>query len=68
MFQHIYTYYVEPIVTFINSTENLFVQISILPKHVSHVPMSLYNINDVPILIDVGAYLANRKQYIQVRN
>ena len=40
------------LISFINSTDKLIVQIPVLLKHVSQEPMSLYSICPVPVPID----------------
>ena len=49
---HSYKYYAEPLITFTNSVNKICVQIPILLKHVSQVPMILHSIDTVPVYID----------------
>ena len=64
VFKHTYNYYAEALTSFINSTNNLQIQMLILINHVLHESMSLYRIFTIPIVIDVYSYLGNRKEYI----
>ena len=66
VFKYTYSYYTEPLISYTNYTDQLFLQISVLLKHVLQVPMSLYNKQTIPLLADIDTHLGNTYKYTQV--
>ena len=63
VFRHTYAYYVEPLVSFTKSADQLLVNIPLLLKHVLQEPVSLYSMCRVPVSVDTDTYLGNSHSY-----
>ena len=62
-FQHTYQYYAEPLISFTNSPDELILQIPILIKRKTQVPMSLFSINTAPVPMDDATYQGKNNEY-----
>ena len=66
VFRHIYSFYVEPLVSFTYSVDQLLGKMKILLKQISKKLISIYSICMVSVPVNVDTYLENRHEYMQV--
>ena len=57
VFTDVYQYYGNLLASFTNTIDNLILQLPILIKLKVQVPMSLYNVDTVPVPLDVETYI-----------
>jgi hypothetical protein len=66
VFQNLFEYYAEPLISFTNSADQLLVQIPILLKHKTQLPMSLYSVETVPVPLDALTHQGKNHDYTLV--
>ena len=66
VFTSTYQYYGNSLASFTNSIDDLLLQLPILIKLKVQVPMSLFNIETVPVPLDAETYIGDKKEYIQI--
>ena len=60
VFTDVYQYYGNSLASFTNTIDNLILQLPILIKLKVQVPMSLYNVDTVPIPLDAEMYTGEK--------
>ena len=60
VFTDVYQYYDYSLASFTNTIDDLILQLPILIKLKVQVPMSLYNVNTVPVPLDAETYTGNK--------
>ena len=66
VFTSIYQYYGNSLASFTNTIDDLLLQLPILIKLKVQVPMSLFNIETVPVPLDVETYIGDKREYTQI--
>ena len=66
VFTSVYQYYGNSLVPFNNTIDDLLLQLPILIKLKVQIPMSLFSIETVPIPLDAGTYLGEKREYTQI--
>ena len=66
VFTSVYQYYGNSLALFINTIEDLFLQLPILIKLKVQIPVSLFSIETVPIPLDTETYLGEKREYTQI--
>ena len=66
VFASIYQYYGNSLASFTNTIDDLLLQLPILIKLKVQIPMSLFNIETVPVPLDAETYLAEKREYTQI--
>ena len=66
MFTDVYQYYGNSLISFMNTIDNLLLQLPILIKLKVQVPMSLFSINTAPVPLDAETYLGEKREYTQI--
>ena len=60
IFTNVYQYYGNLLASFINTIDNLILQLPILIKLKVQVPMSLYSVDTVPVPLDAETYTGDK--------
>ena len=66
VFTSVYQYYGNSLALFINTIDDLLLQLPILIKLKVQVPMSLFSIETVPVPLDVETYIGDKREYTQI--
>ena len=66
VFTNIYQYYGNSLISFTNTIDDLLLQLLILIKLKVQVPMSLFNIETAPVLLDAETYIGEKREYTQI--
>ncbi|MCG8432276.1 MAG: hypothetical protein MJA29_14050, partial [Candidatus Omnitrophica bacterium] len=66
VFQHVYQYYAEPMISFTNSADYILIQIPILLKYKFQLPMTLFSTDVVPIPFDLESYLGYKNEFTMI--
>ena len=66
VFTSVYQYYGNSLKSFINTIDDLLLQLPILIKLKVQVPMSLFNIKTAPVPLDAETYIGEKRQYTQI--
>ena len=66
VFTNVYQYYGNSLISFINTIDDLLLQLPILIKLKVQAPMSLFSIKTVPVPLDAETYLGEKKEYTQI--
>ena len=66
VFTSVCQYYGNSLASFINTIDDLLLQLPILIKLKVQVPMSLFNIETVPVPLDAEAYIGDKREYTQI--
>ena len=66
VFTSVYQYYGNSLASFINTIDDLLLQLPILIKLRVQIPMSLFSIETVPIPLDAETYLGEKREYTQI--
>ena len=66
VFTSVYQYYGNSLASFTNTIDDLLSQLPILIKLKVQIPMSLFSIETVPIPLDAGTYLGEKREYTQI--
>ena len=62
----IYQYYVNSLISFTNTIDDLLLQLPVLIKLKVQVPMSLFSIETVPVPLDAETYIGEKREYTQI--
>ena len=66
VFTSIYQYYGNSLISFTNTINDLFLQLTILIKLKVQVPMSLFSIETAPVPLDAETYIGEKREYTQI--
>ena len=66
VFTSVYQYYGNSLASFINTIDDLLLQLPILIKLKVQIPMSLFSIETVPVPLDAETYLGEKREYTQI--
>ena len=66
VFTSVYQYYGNSLPSFTNTIDDLLLQLPILIKLKVQIPMSLFSMETVPIPLDAGTYLGEKRVYTQI--
>ena len=66
VFTSVYQYYGNSLASFINTIDDLLLQLPILIKLKVQIPMSLFSIEIVPIPLGAETYLGEKREYTQI--
>ena len=66
VFTSVYQYYGNSLASFTNTIDDLLLKLPILIKLEVQIPMSLFSIETVPIPLDAGTYLGEKREYTQI--
>ena len=66
VFANVYQYYGNSLISFINTIDDLLLQLPILIKLKVQVPMSLFSIETAPVPLDAETYLGEKREYTQI--
>ena len=66
VFTDVYQYYGNSLASFTNTIDDLILQLPILIKLKVQVPMSLYNVDTVPVPLEAGMYTVANQEYTQI--
>ena len=66
VFTSVYQYYGNSLISFTNTIDDLLIQLPILIKLKVQVPMSLFSIKTVPVPLDAGTYVGEKREYTQI--
>ena len=66
VFTDVYQYYGNLLASFTNTIDDLILQLPILIKLKVQVPMSLYNVDTVPVPLDAETYTGDKQEYTQI--
>ena len=66
VFTNVYQYYDNSLISFINTIDDLLLQLPILIKLKVQVPMSLFSIETAPVPLDAETYLGEKREYTQI--
>ena len=66
VFTSVYQYYGNSLTSFTNTIDDLLLHLSILIKLKVQVPMSLFSIETVPVPLDAGTYIRDKREYTQI--
>ena len=66
VFMSLYQYYGNSLISFINTINDLLLQLLILIKLKVQVPMSLFSIKTAPVPLDVETYIGEKREYTQI--
>ena len=66
VFTSVYQYYGNSLISFINTIDDLLLQLPILIKLKVQVPMSLFSIKTVPVSLDAETYIGEKREYTQI--
>ena len=66
VFTNVYQYYGNSLISFINTIDDLLLQLPILIKLKVQVPMSLFSIETAPVPLDAETYLGEKREYTQI--
>ena len=66
VFTSVYQYYGNSLALFTNNIDDLLLQLPILIKLKVQVPMSLFNIETVPVPLDAEKYIGGKREYTQI--
>ena len=66
VFTSVYQYYGNYLASFINTIDDLLLQLPILIKLKVQVPMSLFSIETVPVPLDAETYIGDKREYTQI--
>ena len=66
VFTNIYQYYGNSLISFINTIDDLLLQLPILIKLKVQVPMSLFSIKTEPVPLDVETYIGEKREYTEI--
>ena len=68
VFTRVYKYYGNSLVSFINTIDDLLLQLPILIKLKVQVPMSLFSMETVPVPLDVEIYIRDERERVHSNN
>ena len=66
VFTNGYQYYGNSLISFINTIDDLLLQLPILIKLKVQVPMSLFSIKTAPVPLDAETYIGKKREYTQI--
>ena len=66
VFTSVYQYYGNSLASFTNTIDDLLLQLPILIKLKVQVPMSLFSRETVPVPLDAGTYVGDKREYTQI--
>ena len=66
VFTSVYQYYGNSLASFTNIIDDILLQLPILIKLEVQIPMSLFNIETVPISLGAETYLGEKREYTQI--
>ena len=66
VFTSVYQYYGNSLASFINTIDDLLLQLPILIKLKVQIPMSLFSIETVPVPLDAETYFREKREYTQI--
>ena len=66
VFTSVYQYYGNSLASFTNTIDDLLLQLPILIKLKVQVPMSLFNIETVPVPLDAKTNIGDKREYTQI--
>ena len=66
VFTSVYQYYGNSLISFINTIDNLLLQLPILIELKVQVPMSLFSIETAPVPLNAETYLGEKREYTQI--
>ena len=66
VFTSVYQYYGNSLISFINTVDDLLLQLSISIKLKVQVPMSLFSIETAPVPLDAETYIGEKRKYTQI--
>ena len=66
VFTSVYQYYGNSLISFINTIDDLLLQLPILIKLKVQVPMSLFSIETAPVPLDAETYIGEKREYTQI--
>ena len=66
VFTSVFQYYGNSLISFINTIDDLLLQLPILIKLKVQVPMSLFSIETAPVPLHVETYLGEKREYTQI--
>ena len=66
VFTDVYQYYGNSLASFTNTIDDLILQLPIIIKLKDQVPMSLYNMDTVPVPLDAETYTGVKQEYTQI--
>ena len=66
VFINVYQYYGNSLISFINTIDDLLLQLLIFIKLKVQVPMSLFSIEMAPVPLDAETYLVEKREYTQI--
>ena len=66
VFTSVYQYYGNSLASFTKTIDDLLLQLPILIKLKVQVPMSLFNIETVPVPLDAETYIGDKREYTQI--
>ena len=66
VFTSVHQYCGNSLASFINTIDDLLLQLPILIKLKVQVPMSLFSIETIPVPLDAETYVGDKREYIQI--
>ena len=66
VFTSVYQYYGNSLISFMNTIDDLLLQLPILIKLKVQVPMSLFSIKTAPVPLDAETYIGEKREYTQI--
>ena len=66
VFTSVYQYYVNSLISFTNTIDDLLLQLPILIELKVQVPMSLFSIETRPVPLDAETYIGEKREYTQI--